>query len=81
MDFIRPAVLRKYIKNYQDNPIKGYEGNLLQTKDILCAPTANSDANPLCKPFKNLDEHEILLQYDDVLSEEIKQILKMMKNI
>ena len=38
-----------FIKNYQDNPIKDHDGNSLQTRIILFAPTANSDANPVYK--------------------------------
>ena len=41
-----------FIKNYQDNPIKDHEGNSLQTRVILFAPTANSDANPVYKTLR-----------------------------
>jgi hypothetical protein len=64
-----------FIKNYQDNPIKDHDGNSLQTRIILFAPTANSDANPVYKTLKNLDEDDIILQYsDDILLDKIESI-------
>ena len=64
-----------FIKNYQDHPIKDHDGNTLQTRIILFAPTANSDANPVYKTLKNLDEDDIILQYsDDILLDKIESI-------
>ena len=61
-----------FIKNYQDNPIKDHDGNSLQTRIILFAPTANSDANPVYKTLKNLDEDDVILQYsDDILLDKL----------
>jgi len=63
------------IKNYQDSPIKDHDGNTLPTRIILFAPTANSDANPVYKTLKNLDEDDIILQYtDDILLDKIDSI-------
>ena len=63
------------IRNYEESPIKDYENNTLPIRIILFCPTANSDANPVFKTLKNLDDDDIVLNYtDDKLIDKLDSI-------
>jgi hypothetical protein len=67
--------LCKLIHNYEQYPIKDYQGHTLPIRTILFAPTAYSQANPIYQTLKSLDENDIILQYsDDILNEKIDSI-------
>ena len=67
--------LCKLIHNYEEYPIKDYKGNILPIRTILFAPTAYSQANPIYKTLKSLDENDIILEYpDEILLDKIHSI-------
>jgi predicted house-cleaning noncanonical NTP pyrophosphatase (MazG superfamily) len=67
--------LVKLIKNYESSPIQDADGNTLQIRTILFCPTGNSEANPVYKSLKSLDDDDIILQYsDEQLNDKIMEI-------
>jgi len=67
--------LVKLIKNYESSPIQDADGNTLQIRAILFCPTGNSEANPVYKSLKSLDDDDIILQYsDEQLNDKIMEI-------
>jgi hypothetical protein len=74
--------LVKMLKNYETSPIRDNEGNKLPIREILICPTANSDANPIYKSLKNLDEDDIILSYSEAaLHEKLASIEKDKQDI
>lgn len=69
--------LVKMLHNYQQYKIYDSEGNELQQRIILFCPTANSNANPVYKTLKYLDDNDIILDYSD---EKLLEILKTIED-
>ena len=53
------------LKNYENTPIRDEQGNKLPIREILICPTASSDANPIYKTLKYLDEEDIIQSYSE----------------
>lgn len=67
--------LCKLLKFYENSDIIDNDGNKRQIRSILFCPTANSEANPVFKTLKSLDEDDIHTEYsDELLSEVLEQI-------
>ncbi len=74
--------LVKMLKNYESQPIKDSENNILPVRTILFCPTASSQANPIYTTIKTLTEEDIILNYsDDKLLDKIEEISEEKKQI
>lgn len=74
--------LVKMIRNYESHPIKDHDGNVLPVRTILFCPTGNSEANPIYKTLKSLDDKDIVLEYsDDAFMEKLNEIEKDKQDI
>ena len=71
-----------WIRNYESQPIINSEGKSVPIRIILFCPTAQSQANPVYKTLKNLDEEDIILQYTDAeLDSKLESIKKDKEDI
>ena len=58
--------LVKMIKNYEEQPIKDSEGNILETRIILFSPTGKSKANPIYTSLSSLDfDNDVIENYTE----------------
>lgn len=74
--------LVKMIKNYEEYPIKDSSGNILPIRVILFCPTGQSEANPIYKTLKYLDDEDIILSYsDEKLMEKIHSVQEIKDEI
>jgi len=74
--------LVKMIKNYEEYPIKDSSGNVLPIRIILFCPTGQSEANPIYKTLKNLDDDDVILNYsDEKLIEKINSVQDIKEEI
>lgn len=74
--------LVKLIKNYEEQPIKDSDGNILPMRVILFCPTGNSEANPIYKTLKYLDDDDIVLSYtEEALLDKINEVQNIKEEI
>ena len=68
--------LCKLLKFYESSDIIDNDGNKRIARIILFCPTANSEANPIFKTLKSLDEDDIHTEYSDGLLTDVLEQIK-----